>query len=952
MNRGSIWNKWDLHVHTPASFQHQFRFTDEPERVKYHDDIWEKYFDELEKIPDISIIGITDYFSIDGYTKALEYRKNTRLQNFDLILPNIEFRLNPLTKKGKRLNMHLIFSDSIKVPDISDFLGRVKLTLSDPCVQILQGVSCTRNGLMQVGKAYKNDRGLSDAEAYKIGCMQAVIELSDLLKVLAETPNFRENYLVVGVEDSPGGLSELPYAQLGHLRTEIYRKCHIIESSNEQTRDFWLGKSDKISEAELVQRFGYLKPCIHGSDAHCFERLCKPVEDKFCWIKAAPSFEGLKQIVYEPEERVRIQNESPEGWKSIHSLDFVKIENSWINEELAIAELNIPLNRNLVAVTGGKGSGKTALLDLIANCFEDRCKRANVSGNSFIGRIEDQKSDLKVYIGFIGKDVDSFSKDITNPDFFKDSRITYLPQGAIEVLSTDRDKLNNRIEEIIFSSRDVVDKGYKQNFRKLKDAVDQLAKQVDGKNMQIDELEKETRPAIINKIVGAKAIKEGELKSKENELSKLTENMEDNIRQKIDRLKKSEIELQQQNFRLEGLQTQLKQFEDTLRQFLVGTNKTLSELNNELSTVSRVDPIPQLDFRPQLDAIKKAQSLIASKIKKVASQIRRVEKPLGQLSGVQKEHAAILKAIGLKKAEIESLRKQLSDLSEKKSKKECLEVERRKEYLALLNKYLELSRYYEEVINAFSRDKAEILGSIDFGSSIHFYKDEFVAEALDILDLRSVNKTEIQRFAGDLDALVSNGAARISKHKLDDFLSKILKKQLQLKESRTNYDFYRWVFGNHFSLNTKIFFKNTPMDKLSMGQKGMVLLKLELAEGDHPLIVDQPEENLDNKYIYEELVGALRQAKKNRQVIIATNNANLVVNTDAEQVIAAEFENNVISYKSGSLESRQMRDFIIPVLEGGADAFKKRERKYGISMTHTAVQRQSRVHNTNQTYRK
>lgn len=120
------------------------------------------------------------------------------------------------------------------------------------------------------------------------------------------------------------------------------------------------------------------------------------------------------------------------------------------------------------------------------------------------------------------------------------------------------------------------------------------------------------------------------------------------------------------------------------------------------------------------------------------------------------------------------------------------------------------------------------------------------------------------------------------------------------------------------------------MDKLSMGQKGIVLLKLELAEGDHPLIVDQPEENLDNKYIYEELVGALREAKKNRQVIIATNNANLVVNTDAEQVIAAEFENNIISYKSGPLESPQMRDFIIPVLEGGEAAFKKRERKYGI----------------------
>ncbi|GAG99798.1 unnamed protein product, partial [marine sediment metagenome] len=188
--------------------------------------------------------------------------------------------------------------------------------------------------------------------------------------------------------------------------------------------------------------------------------------------------------------------------------------------------MKIPLNKNLVAVTGGKGSGKTALLDLIANCFEDRCKRANVSGNSFIGRIEDQKSDLKVQIGFVGKDVKSFSKEIINLDFFTDSRITYLPQGAIEVLSIDRDKLNNRIEEIIFSSKDVVDKGYKQKFNKLRDAIDQLAKQVDEKNIQIYELERETQQRVINKIVGAKAIKEGELKSKEHELGKLTEDME------------------------------------------------------------------------------------------------------------------------------------------------------------------------------------------------------------------------------------------------------------------------------------------------------------------------------------------------------------------------------------------------------------------------------------------
>ena len=73
-----------------------------------------------------------------------------------------------------------------------------------------------------------------------------------------------------------------------------------------------------------------------------------------------------------------------------------------------------------------------------------------------------------------------------------------------------------------------------------------------------------------------------------------------------------------------------------------------------------------------------------------------------------------------------------------------------------------------------------------------------------------------------------------------------------------------------------------------------------------------------------------RNAKTKRQVIIATNNANLIVNTDAEQVIVADFEDNEIRYDSGSLENLQIREGIIPILEGGEEAFHKREAKYGI----------------------
>lgn len=126
MDMGSVWRKWDLHVHTPASFQRDFEFTDDDREV-YGDDIWEKYVTELERITDVSVIGITDYFSIEGYKKITEYRRTGRLRNFDLILPNIEFRLGTLVG-DRRLNYHVIFADDLDPDAIErEFLGELHL---------------------------------------------------------------------------------------------------------------------------------------------------------------------------------------------------------------------------------------------------------------------------------------------------------------------------------------------------------------------------------------------------------------------------------------------------------------------------------------------------------------------------------------------------------------------------------------------------------------------------------------------------------------------------------------------------------------------------------------------------------------------------------------------------------------------------------------------------------
>jgi predicted ATPase len=150
-----------------------------------------------------------------------------------------------------------------------------------------------------------------------------------------------------------------------------------------------------------------------------------------------------------------------------------------------------------------------------------------------------------------------------------------------------------------------------------------------------------------------------------------------------------------------------------------------------------------------------------------------------------------------------------------------------------------------------------------------------------------------------------------------------------LKKSVTKSDYFNTVFQRFFDLGVEISFNNKSIDNLSMGERAIVLLKILLALDDKPLLIDQPEEHLDNRFIFNELVPAFRSAKRRRQIIIATHNANLVVNTDAEQIIIAEQSEGEIKYSCGAIEDLELRLKITQLLEGGELAFKKREEKYG-----------------------
>ena len=123
------------------------------------------------------------------------------------------------------------------------------------------------------------------------------------------------------------------------------------------------------------------------------------------------------------------------------------------------------------------------------------------------------------------------------------------------------------------------------------------------------------------------------------------------------------------------------------------------------------------------------------------------------------------------------------------------------------------------------------------------------------------------------------------------------------------------------------------LSSLSPGERGALLLLLYLFidNDDKPLIIDQPEENLDNESVYKYLVRFIKEAKKKRQIIMVTHNPNLAVVCDADQIIQMKIDKenaNEVSFQAGAIENPKINKILIDILEGTYPAFHNRDSKY------------------------
>ena len=941
--KGSIWRKWDLHLHSPLSYLNN----------KYPKNAdgspqWEQYLKALEGIGEIGIVGVTDYFSVEGYKELKRFKEQGRLSNIHNLLPNIELRLD-IFVKDKRINYHVIFSDEL-TPDFIEqqFLNQLSFVYENEPQDTQYKMSVSKTNLIELGKKLKSEESSFTDTDLIVGANNAVVSLNDVVRVLNADKRFKGKYILVVAEQI---WNEISWQGQDHqTRKALLQQSDMVFSSNFKTGQWCLG-NDPYAEGkrEFIKEFKTLKPCIHGCDAHELNEILKPCafrskpghtcdrttcEMRYCWVKADPTFEGLKQLLYEPEDRVKIQPNDPTFQKSGLSLDNITISQSKIDAQLKIAQTDLPINGDLVAVTGPKGSGKTAFVDLIANCYFNR--RSSGDLNSFVKRICGQRN-VKVPIGFKYLNGKTFQKDILEDKFVDFADLTYIAQAELEDYLF-KVGLSEQINQVVFKSKDIKDSQIEFEFNSIKSDEVFLRDRIKKLNEKIVELDKLTGPEKMTEISSFDKKAKENLEDKKNKLAILEKTLSPETIA-LAKTKQGEIQtLKVEKARYETTLIRLRELGDKVEYELSTINASIKAINASLEVFDIQEKIPEIsiDTPTYLPIFENVSRQIHTKLTETINKLKGSQGVVDKLESTTRTHAILSQEIKDLEQSIKENTEKQTQLDTEKGELDELIKRRATTFRDLLAASIKLRDKYTQITTTFSKSKNKVLEDIEFSANVHFDQEKFVKLAEEIFDLRSVNTNDVA--GSDLYPVLEAYRKIENGNETDinplllatDNLTIKLKPKLKRSPNVNIFSLYRFLFGGYLSVTAAAKYKGVDIEKLSLGQKATVLIKVYLAQGEHPIIIDSHDDHLDNTFIMEELVPALREAKKTRQVIIVSNNGNVVINSDVDQVIIAQKDNSEISYIAGSLENSAIREKALKVLEGGQEAFKKRQNKYRI----------------------
>ena len=845
VNRGSEWRKWDLHFHTPSSYDYKDK------SVTNH-----KIIDILAENK-ISVVAITDHHTmdIDRIQKLQQLGKDKGIT----VLPGIEF----CSELGGSESIHFI------------------------------GIFSEKSDFSTIWTKIQGKHNLTKADIERKGNERIVCNFVDTCKTIIELGG------IISVH--AGSKSNSIESIKSNLLVKQETKTTLL---SDYVSILELGKpeDEKVYQEKVFPSIGFKLPIIICSDNHDIKNYFLKEN---CWIKADPTFEGLKQIIYEPEERVRIQQNNPIFDFEKSPFTEIQIDEDaqiFENEEdgVVLAKTILPINSGLVSIIGGRGTGKSILVDYISSGLGKKTEK-NYTRND--------KVSIKRKTSLKEEDTTFVLSNQPNIQFM------YISQSEIKRIVEKPEEFTKNIRETIgVISEYNIPSEYQEKVDMYINELSNIIKVLEENNTNSNQ--------------------------KKEDIDKEIKRYSDFITNVTSQENKTKLEKYQKNLDLlanrKSFYESLQSEKTKIEQFQNQTNEYLQKVNDVLNEKFAIN-IPLINNTEVIDSI---SQMVLPKIQELIIQVEEeISNTKNTFANYNGDLTSLLNNVGQYQNKITDLQKQKQNIED--NEKRFISIKE--------NKFKELGRDIENSINSYKQEIenkwenfkngndyteeqreliSDILGgdNLNVSVEIDFDKEKLYQLLMRNLDGRSWNPDKLEKllFIKDLQSYLSFVKQETEINVFSDTLISIRSYILDI--------FFR-KFKEYISHNIIITSKNKNITKLSHGQRGTIYLQLKLAANifSETIIYDQPEDDLDNEFIMSDLVSIFKKIKKYRQVIIVSHNANLVVNADSEQVIVAKNEDSTLSYIAGSLENPTINEQICKILEGGKEAFKNREMKYGFN---------------------
>jgi ABC-type enterochelin transport system ATPase subunit/predicted nuclease with TOPRIM domain len=777
--------------------------------------------------------------------------------------------------------------------------------------------------------------------------------------------NLRER--VVTRRDWHGFQTKRPYDRLPQAFKEL-----LLRWTAARRGENW----DQLTE-EQKARYREQKywPLVECSDPHSYETI----GSRYTWLKMeVPDLEGIRLALLDPESRLRRMADGPPDQR------YPRIERIRIRHTDFLDEVEIPLSPWLTTLIGGRGTGKSTVVEYLRHAL-DRAREED-----FSGAVSEEMRKVRSEVLEILKDKDE--RD------FGQTKGTLLPNFELEadIVVSER---RYRVRRTHAGIEIVQNPGEPSEQKVAFDVRSLIAPHVFSQG-QIASIAKDpaSQRTELDALVGREQLAGNEQDRRATiEQMQQLQSERSRLREQHKTLPARETELQKVNDQIAFLEQegrkdvigQFRAFEDELRWL----DTALEELTNQANLLdeqaARVERVaaslPQVPtqtpssawlhqvsarIREQLNKTSQAFGTQAVALRQLAEAIRteRADKWQPDYDRIRQEYEGLreeLQEQGIDFSHHERLLQQRADLEREVANLRLIAQKLDRVEREIREVRSKLIRLHEERV-ALRREQARVLEELDsdirieiipFGDRADFEsrRDEWFAGAglqerdwILLVDYVFAIGGEVpDRIAALVKALRTDIEATEQRGRTleaaDSAVVKLLGSDAGL---RLTGHFFR-ALERRDRIRLDELERFLPEDAVeahvrghegdfkpiitgSVGQRSTAILSLLLSAGKEPLIIDQPEADLDNQYIYDVVVNLLRRRKFSRQIIVATHNANIPVNGDAELIVALGVENrmgNVLG--AGSIDQPQIKDLVTTIMEGSAEAFRLRRERYG-----------------------